>query len=607
MNDKKITVVVAAKNRTRKVLKKVSEEFKKFSKIVGVASLTIGSVAIKKAMTFEKKMGDISTLISGDSTRAVKELGDSIKEMSKEIPQSIDDLGGATYDILSAGIKGAATQMKVLKESAKLATAGLGDTKGATDLMTSSINAFNIPAEDAGKISDILFKTVKNGKTTVDQLKMAFGATAPIVAEAGFLLEDFSAATAALTTTGLPASQAQNSLRQAIVSLNKPTKEMRELFEKIGVKGLPEMIEKGMTMGDVFLELSDAAERDADMLGRAFGSVEAYNAAIGVGIGVSDKYLTTLEDMKTGTNAINEAFEKQKKTADALYKQLKNKLDVAIINMGASISKWLLPQLENVDESFDVLERGVTRLDGSFMNSEMFNEPGTKKLTFFGRMLQNITDNPINCLIIGIGLIASGLGIMVEKGKKHLKDFVDGWNESWRGMRATFEYILKDFEDGWNEGWRRMRATFEYMWLDMKRIGANTLNAVLGFVEKIAKALNRALGLKKKVESIRIDTSQTIERMERIKQLGGSDVAGPLLPRRAVGGPVSSGNPYIVGERGPEIFHPSSSGEIISNNKISNFGGNTFNFNISVSKEVDSDVFMEKLKRTLELNNLSSI
>ena len=34
---------------------------------------------------------------------------------------------------------------------------------------------------------------------------------------------------------------------------------------------------------------------------------------------------------------------------------------------------------------------------------------------------------------------------------------------------------------------------------------------------------------------------------------------------RAAGGPVSSGMPYIVGERGPELFVPSSSGRIAAN------------------------------------------
>ena len=48
---------------------------------------------------------------------------------------------------------------------------------------------------------------------------------------------------------------------------------------------------------------------------------------------------------------------------------------------------------------------------------------------------------------------------------------------------------------------------------------------------------------------------------------GGSSVGNVLssllgLPGRATGGPVSPGNAYVVGERGPELFVPTSSGRV---------------------------------------------
>jgi phage-related minor tail protein len=41
---------------------------------------------------------------------------------------------------------------------------------------------------------------------------------------------------------------------------------------------------------------------------------------------------------------------------------------------------------------------------------------------------------------------------------------------------------------------------------------------------------------------------------------------------RARGGPVKGGSPYIVGERGPELFTPNSSGNITPNHQL---GGST--------------------------------
>jgi len=50
---------------------------------------------------------------------------------------------------------------------------------------------------------------------------------------------------------------------------------------------------------------------------------------------------------------------------------------------------------------------------------------------------------------------------------------------------------------------------------------------------------------------------------------------------RAQGGPVNSGSPYIVGENGPELFTPNTSGRIIPNHNLTsggNAGGNNYSF-----------------------------
>jgi phage-related minor tail protein len=63
---------------------------------------------------------------------------------------------------------------------------------------------------------------------------------------------------------------------------------------------------------------------------------------------------------------------------------------------------------------------------------------------------------------------------------------------------------------------------------------------------------------------------------------------------RATGGPVSAGNPYMVGERGPELFMPSGSGTIIPNNQMSNMGGQT-NVTNNYINAIDVKSFETKL------------
>jgi len=64
------------------------------------------------------------------------------------------------------------------------------------------------------------------------------------------------------------------------------------------------------------------------------------------------------------------------------------------------------------------------------------------------------------------------------------------------------------------------------------------------------------------------------------------------LQGRATGGPVTASTPYIVGENGPELFVPSSSGQIVPNSQLAAasvssggalMGGSTVNINVGTS------------------------
>lgn len=49
---------------------------------------------------------------------------------------------------------------------------------------------------------------------------------------------------------------------------------------------------------------------------------------------------------------------------------------------------------------------------------------------------------------------------------------------------------------------------------------------------------------------------------------GLGSLLGSILPGRAIGGPVAAGQPYIVGERGRELFVPAVSGQIVPNSAM---------------------------------------
>jgi hypothetical protein len=74
----------------------------------------------------------------------------------------------------------------------------------------------------------------------------------------------------------------------------------------------------------------------------------------------------------------------------------------------------------------------------------------------------------------------------------------------------------------------------------------------------------------------------------------GGDAPAPIDGARASGGPVSAGKRYLVGERGPEIFSPSSSGSIIPNHRA---GGSVSNDNRTITINITASPGMNE--RTL--------
>jgi len=91
--------------------------------------------------------------------------------------------------------------------------------------------------------------------------------------------------------------------------------------------------------------------------------------------------------------------------------------------------------------------------------------------------------------------------------------------------------------------------------VDMKKLGQSILNDVI-------KAMLKALVLKPLLGAI----GGAMGGMGGVMGSLGKGLAG----MRASGGPVARGSSYLVGEKGPELFTPRSSGAIIDANKTAN-------------------------------------
>jgi hypothetical protein len=68
----------------------------------------------------------------------------------------------------------------------------------------------------------------------------------------------------------------------------------------------------------------------------------------------------------------------------------------------------------------------------------------------------------------------------------------------------------------------------------------------------------------------------------------------------AEGGPAKAGSPYIVGEKGPELFVPGSSGTVIPNDRMGQMGSAAGGPTINISYNIQSGVSRAELQPILE-------
>jgi len=92
-----------------------------------------------------------------------------------------------------------------------------------------------------------------------------------------------------------------------------------------------------------------------------------------------------------------------------------------------------------------------------------------------------------------------------------------------------------------------------------------------GIVDSIMSAVDGTKSLSDSLVGVIKQMARLILQQQLMNALSGFSFT-KFFGFRANGGPVSAGSPYMVGERGPEMFVPSGSGKIVANDQL---GGST--------------------------------
>jgi len=302
----------------------------------GAAVVGLGVAALKMAGNFEAGMREVNSMMGLTAEEFQKFSKDALK-LSSDVGVSADKISKGLYQAISAGIP-KENVFEFMEIASKASIAGVTDVETAVDGLTTVINAFKLPMSDTQKVADVLFTTVKGGKTTFAELSRSMFNVAPIAANLGISIEEVAAALATATKQGVPTSVATTQLRQAMTELLKPGKDLAEVIASAGYETGQTML-KELGLHKTLQKLETQAGKSGQSIAEVFGSVEAGGAAMALTGKNVDMAMADLAASMDSAGAATGAYDEINKGLNRQLEIVKTKL----MNMGIAIGTRLLP------------------------------------------------------------------------------------------------------------------------------------------------------------------------------------------------------------------------------------------------------------------------
>ncbi|CCG56191.1 phage tail tape measure protein [Brachyspira pilosicoli WesB] len=372
-----------------------------------VASTTAMGLASKKAIEFDNGMREVLTLLPELGNESFEKLKNQALSFSKDIGKAPEETVKALYQALSAGIP-PENVFEFLETAGEASIAGVSDLRTSVDGLTSVTNAYGSEILNAQKASDIMFQTVKLGKTDFTQLSNNLYNVIPIASAIGVQFEDIGAAIAAMTAQGVPTSVATTQMKQALSELNKEGSVAYETFKQISGESFKDFIAGGGNLQEALQMMSDYAEKTGKEVTSMFSSVEAGNAVLALSGKNAGKFKDYLDQVRNSVGATSEAFKKIDDGPARQFERLQAELSALVIELGNNA-------LPLINESFIPLFRDtlVPIIDDAI-----------KTISSLIKAFNNLPA-PLQATTVGIIGITAGLGPALQGIGSLRKSFVE--------------------------------------------------------------------------------------------------------------------------------------------------------------------------------------
>jgi len=539
-----------------------------------------GTAAVATAADFESGMSRVQA-VTGSTAEEMSKLEDVALEMASKTSFTATEAADALYYMGLAGWK-SEQMIEGLPAVLNLAAASGEDLATVSDIVTDAMTAFGLKAEEAAGFADVLAATAANSNTTVGMMGEAFKYIAPVAGSLGYNIQDVALALGTMANNGIKGSQAGASLRNVLTRLAKPTKEVQEAMEALGVSledsdgnmlSLGEVIgqlRESFSEGEVSIEdfaiqvaeLDDALEdgtmtqeeyeKSLEDLARAAYGVEGAEAAkLAAMLGGQRAMSSILALVNTSAEeygkleeAISSSEGAAKRMADTMLDNLKGQFTILksqIEGVSIELGKELIPTIGKVVGKIQEWVKAFARLDDgtkeTIIQIAAIVAAAGPAIIVIGQMVK-----AVGLLSSGIGLliahpVAAAIGAMVAAIAYGVakftifRDEMSHLNEEERRLAETARNAAEAYDEAREARERRsdeINTTFglyEKEWEKLKAIVDKQGKVKEGYEEEakiIVDKLNEALGTNIELKDGQIrkydELKSSIEEVIKMKQ-----------------------------------------------------------------------------------------
>lgn len=321
-----------------------------------------GSVA-KFASDFETSIAKVNS-IAKLSKEELENYADAIMQVSNNTGQSAEDVANSVYEAISSGINvGDATGF--VEQMNTLSASGFTSLSNAIDVVTTTINAYGMSAENATEISDKLITTQNLGKVTVDELSQSMGKIIPTANASNVSLDQLCTGYAVLTSQGIAAAESTTYMNSMFNELSDSGSKVGEILKNKTGKNFKELMESGMSLSDVLLIINESAKEQGLQFTEMWGSAEAGKAGLGLITEEGQKFNKVLGEMQNSTGATKEAFDTVSNTSAYKMQQSLTQLKNSFTKLGES----LLPFVDEISQGIGSLAKIISNLNPEIVTS----------------------------------------------------------------------------------------------------------------------------------------------------------------------------------------------------------------------------------------------